>query len=86
MRPGPHGIEPGRVTGAQDRFRMITDSPLTWIIVRIPALAAGPTRKNRHWHRTSTPGLSLTRTDAAQFRAAQVMETTLWWTRPVIST
>ncbi|MGX5360015.1 hypothetical protein [Kocuria sp. KH4] len=65
---------------------MITDSPLTWMIVRIPALAAGLTRKIRRRRRTSAAGLSLTRTDAAQFRTAQVMETTLWWTMPVIST
>ncbi|MGX5360332.1 hypothetical protein, partial [Kocuria sp. KH4] len=68
------------------RVRISTDSPLPWKRVRIPARAAGLTCKIRRRRRTSAAGLSLTRTDAAQLRTAQVMETPLWWTMPVNST
>jgi hypothetical protein len=78
---------PSGLAHTRDRFTMVTTSALNWTIVRTPTLTAGPARGVRHVH--LRPGavrrVSLTQTDAARFLAAQVLETTLVWTSPLIS-
>ena len=80
-------LQPAGTAYTQDRFRMITASQLNWTIVRTPTLTAGPARGIRHVHlyQAASPQHPVTRVDAARFMAAQVLETSLWWTSPVIS-
>nr|WP_255219714.1 NAD(P)H-binding protein [Kocuria salina] len=80
-------LHPAGIAYTQDRFRMITASQLNWTIVRAPTLTAGPARGIRHVHlrQSAGPRAPVTRIDTARFLAAQVLETSLWWTSPVIS-
>ena len=80
-------LRPGGIAHTRDRFQMITGSGLRWTIVRTPVLSAGPARGVRHVHLRPGPHrrASLTQQDAARFLAAQVLETSLLWTSPLIS-
>lgn len=80
-------LRPRGTAHTRDRFRMVTTSQLNWTIVRTPALSTGPARGVRHVQLRPGPRrrTSLTRTDAARFLAAQVLETSLLWTSPLIS-
>ena len=80
-------LRPGGIAHTRDRFQMITGSGLSWTIVRTPVLSAGPARGVRHVHLRPGPHrrASLTQQDAARFLAAQVLETSLLWTSPLIS-
>lgn len=80
-------LRPGGIAHTRGRFAMITTSQLNWTIVRTPTLTAGPARGVRHVHLRPGPhpGVSLTQVDAARFLAAQVLETSLLWTSPLIS-
>ena len=80
-------LRPGGIAHTRDRFQMITGSGLRWTIVRTPVLSAGPARGVRHVHLRPGPQrrASLTQQDAARFLAAQVLETSLLWTSPLIS-
>lgn len=80
-------LRPGGITYTCERFRMVTTSGLNWTIVRTPALTTGPARGVRHvcLRPGSSARASLTQVDAARFLGAQVLETTLLWTSPLIS-
>ena len=80
-------LRPAGIAHTRDRFQMITGSGLSWTIVRTPVLSAGPARGVRHVHLRPGPHrrASLTQQDAARFLAAQVLETSLLWTSPLIS-
>ncbi len=79
-------LHPG-MAHTRERFQLIAGSPLNWTIVRAPALSPGPARGVRHVRLRPEPSakVSLTRTDAARFLGAQVLETGLVWTSPLIS-
>lgn len=80
-------LYPGGITHTRERFQMIAGSPLNWTIVRAPPLSPGPARGVRHVRlRPETSArVSLTQADAARFLGAQVLETGLVWTSPLIS-
>lgn len=88
MRTIREELCPRGTAQTRHRLAMITDSPLAWTIVRTPALSPGPARGVRQVHLGPgrCPAASLTQTDAARFLAAQVLETSLLWTSPFIST
>lgn len=79
-------LHPG-IAHTRERFQMIAGSPLNWTIVRTPTLTTGPARGVRHvrLRPDSFAKASLTQADAARFLAAQVLETGLLWTSPLIS-
>lgn len=80
-------LHPSGIAHTRERFQMIAGSPLNWTIVRAPTLTTGPARGVRHVRLRPHPSAksSLTQADAARFLAAQVLETGLLWTSPLIS-
>lgn len=81
------GCSPRTRRDAMGAFEAVARSRLSWTVVRCPGMKDGPPRGVRHvgmTHRDAV-GSSLTRTDAARFLSALVLETRYICAAPAIS-